>query len=166
MKNLMKLVFGLFFFLGFLFSANAQTDSAANVPSPDDIVCVQVAENVFECAVNDPNFSGEEEQMEDYGTTEPEMTDPSMEEYELYEETEPSENLEQEIFNEGATEEEKRTECERILDEHYYDQSKEDKQLYEEDGSEDELMNQESNPAGDDMNEPSADEEYEPFRIP
>jgi hypothetical protein len=40
-----------------LFTANAQTDTSASAdtsatgPSPDDIICVQVSENVFECGI-------------------------------------------------------------------------------------------------------------------
>jgi Skp family chaperone for outer membrane proteins len=51
MKNLVKLVFGLFFTLGIYVSANAQADSTA--PADDAIVCKQVAEDVFDCYVQE-----------------------------------------------------------------------------------------------------------------
>jgi hypothetical protein len=56
MKNVMKGIMGFVFSFGLLFTANAQTDSSASTdtsagPSPDDIVCVQVSENVFECGI-------------------------------------------------------------------------------------------------------------------
>jgi hypothetical protein len=63
MKKIIKLVFGLVFSLGFLATANAQTDSAA---APDDIVCVQVDDNVFECALMDKNsMDAEPNQQQD-----------------------------------------------------------------------------------------------------
>jgi len=167
MKNIIKFVFGLIFSLGFLISANAQTDSAAedaNVPSPDDIVCVQVAENVFECAITDPNFEQSEEEYDTEEGTEQEPLDPNNESDMLNEGTEGQEELndpsgeeflyeegesieqDQEIFQEGTTEEEKKSECERILDENM-DQSRGNENL-EHKGSED-------------MNKPSLDDENE-----
>lgn len=174
MKNIIKFVFGLIFSLGFFISANAQTDSASgemDVPSPDDIVCVQVAENVFECAITDPKFREEEydseegteqdqiepsdeSEMLNEGTEgQEELNDPSSEEF-LYEEGESSEQ-DQEIFQEGTTEEEIKSECERILDENM-DQSKGNEDLEQEDLEQDKQ----------DLNDPALDDEYEPFPKP
>jgi hypothetical protein len=51
MKKIMKVVFGGIFAIGLMTTANAQTDSLQNTPSGEDIICLQVEENVFECTL-------------------------------------------------------------------------------------------------------------------
>lgn len=58
MKNLVRWVFGLFFTLGLYVTSNAQTDSVA--PADDAIICKQVAEDVFDCYVQEDLESEEE----------------------------------------------------------------------------------------------------------
>jgi hypothetical protein len=53
MKNVVKWVFGLFLSAGLSVAANAQTKDSATAPAEDAIVCRQVAENVFDCYVEE-----------------------------------------------------------------------------------------------------------------
>ena len=48
MENIMKYIMACLFSLAFLITANAQDENITS-PGPEDIICVQVAENVFDC---------------------------------------------------------------------------------------------------------------------
>lgn len=139
MKNIMKLVFGLMFTLAFMVTAKAQTDTGAVIPSPDDIVCVQVDENVFECSILDPNFSEgapgleefeQENQMEPgldtAGVDEGFMDedDPAVREFEFEEDTATGQLP---SLDTGMIQEDQVKECEMILE----DQVKECEKLLE-----------------------------------
>lgn len=77
MKKIMKLVFGGIFAVGIMTSANAQNDSLQNVPSGEDIICLQVEDNVFECTLKNGVLEESEEDFLDTGAYEDVMPNPN-----------------------------------------------------------------------------------------
>lgn len=55
MKNVVKWICGMFLSTGLYITANAQTTDSMSAPAEDAIVCRQVAENVFDCYVEENN---------------------------------------------------------------------------------------------------------------
>lgn len=70
MKSVMRLFSVLFLSMGLFLSAKAQDDTSMNAPAEDEIVCTQVAENVFDCYVMP---GGEADQYEGEQGVEPEQ---------------------------------------------------------------------------------------------
>jgi hypothetical protein len=76
MKKIMKVVLGGIFAVGIMTFANAQTDSLQNVPQGEDIICLQVEDNVFECTLKNGVLEESEEDVLDPGVYDDEVPNP------------------------------------------------------------------------------------------